>query len=147
MAKAILNNVIQAGHEEEAVRDGWYVRHPDRLVVTQKALAAFLRHRDQMERLASIIRDALNKGGDVEAGSLVGGLWEESSKAPNWRQEFIGLGGDAQGVLDRTQQKESVRLRVYDPAAEEKPRGHQVAPAAPAQAAADSGDTGKAAAS
>lgn len=132
--KTVLNNVLPSGNEEEAHRDGYYMRRPNgRLVLTQKALAAFLRHKEQMERLASLVRDALEKGGAVEPGPVDAGLFEEKAKTPNWRGEFIKMGGNPEDVLAATEQKASVRVRVWGEE-DEKPRGVRTAPATEAVA-------------
>jgi hypothetical protein len=128
--KAILNNVLAGGNEVEAVRDGWYVKRPDgRLVITQKALAAFRAAEEKLEKLASLVKSGLETGADVEAGEFDAGIFEESRKNPNWRGEFITLGGDPAKVLEATAPKASRRVRVFTPAVKgEKPKGERLAP-------------------
>ena len=127
MAKVILNNILSGGNEEQAIRDGWYVKRPDgHLMLTQHALAAFASAQEKVERLASIIRDGLEKGGVIEPGSYDAGLYEELRKTPNWRQAFLDIGGKADEVLAHTEQKASVLLRIYPSG--DKQRGRKVAP-------------------
>lgn len=130
MSKMILNNVETSGNEADAIRDGYYLMRPDRLVITQKALAAYEAAIEKAERLAGLLRDALLKGAAVEEGAMDTGLFVEAEKKPNWRTEFIGLGGDPKAVLDRTEKIDSApRLRTYV-SGSKLPSGRQVAPTA-----------------
>jgi len=128
--KAILNNVLAGGNEAEALRDGWYVKRPNgRLVITQKALAAIKAAEAKLEKLASLVRSGLETGADVEAGDLDAGIFEEARKNPNWRAEFVALGGDPKKVLEVTDPKKSRRVRVFDPKdKKDKPKGARLAP-------------------
>ena len=128
MPKAIMNNAIAGGNEEEAIRDGWYLKKPDgKFRVTQNALAAYRAASEKLERLHALAKDALEKGGDVEPGQFDAGIFEEFEKRPNWRAEFVALGGDPKAVNERTPKKPARRFRVYDPASE-KPDGDRIAP-------------------
>jgi hypothetical protein len=69
MPAVYLNNVNVSGNEEEAIRDGYYLRKPDgTLEITQKLPAAILRETANLERLSSMAKDALAKGATVELG-------------------------------------------------------------------------------
>lgn len=69
---------------------------------------------------------ALYSGGDVEIGVLDSGVFIESATKPNWRAEFIALGGDPKTVLERTLKKEYYRTRVF--LSVRPPKGKRVAP-------------------
>lgn len=115
MGKAIINHFLASGNEvEEAIRDGWYLKKPDgKLAITQKALAAYLAAQDKMEKLHSLIKLALEKDGAVLGGEFDAALFEEMRKSPNWREEFIRLGGDPKAVLDATPKKPYTMVRVF----------------------------------
>ncbi len=141
MAKAILNNVLTSGNEDEAVRDGYYVRKPDgRVQITQKALVAFNAAQDKMERLAGLLRDGLqNKSASVEVGGLDAGLFVEPNynydreylKAFAAKLEELDVDVDAlkKSVKDEAGKKKSnPRLRVWDTVNDKTPKGERTAP-------------------
>ena len=125
--KVILNNVIGAGSEEAAIRDGYFVKKPGgRLEITQKALVAFEAAQIKLERLAGLIKTGLEVGASVEDGVVDAGIFEEGRKNPNWRNEFVALGGVAKDILDGTDKKFSRRIRVFDTG--DKQNGTRLAP-------------------
>ena len=131
MAKAILNNVFVSGNEEEAIRDGYYVRKPNgELQITQKALKAFAASVTKMEKLAGLVSDGLkNKSASVEEGDLDAGLYIETKKKVNWRAEFVVIGGDPKKVnADAPKVDSAPRLRIHETG--EKQKGRKLAPAA-----------------
>lgn len=129
MSHVVIRNHEQNGNEQEAFRDGYYARKPEgRLLITQACLAAFIAAQEKLERLHSFIQSALENGGDVEAGILKAGIFEEFKKNPNWRAEFIALGGDPKAVNAKTPKKASYKTRVY--AGHDEPDGNPVAPTA-----------------
>jgi hypothetical protein len=126
--KAIINNVIAGANDvDEALRDGYYTKRPDgRLEVQQTTLVAFLAAQAKLEKLASLIKTALEGGASVVAGDLSAGIFAEFAKKPNWRTEFVSLGGDPKAVNERTAKTESRRVRVYANA--DEPKGDRLAP-------------------
>ncbi len=141
MAKAILNNVLVSGNEDEAIRDGWYVKKPDgRIEIQQNALKAFEAAAEKMERLAGILRDGLLKGASVELGGLDAGLFKE--KDYNFSREYLAafaaklaaLGVDVDALKAEaksvTGSKFSApRLRVFDVTDKDAaPKGERLAP-------------------
>lgn len=127
MAQVILNNVNESVNDVEAFRDGYYAKRPNgRLMVTQTLLVAYLAAKAKLEKLHSFAQDAMEKGGDVEQGLLDAGIFNEPKKSPNWRQEFITIGGDPKAVNDRTPKQDNHRFRIFD--AGEKTKGDRLAP-------------------
>lgn len=127
MSKVIVNNVIAGVNEAEAERDGYYAKRPDgRLVIQQTLLVAYLAAVEKLERLHSFAKDALEKGAAVEVGAVEAGIFSEPSKKPNWRGEFVALGGDPKAVNDRTPKTDAHRFRVF--VAGEKQKGTLLAP-------------------
>jgi hypothetical protein len=129
MSKVIVNNTLDTVNDVEAHRDGYYARRPDgRLLITQEALRAHAAAVAKLEKLHSFIKDALEKGGDVETGDFDAGIFNEPSKKPNWRGEFVKLGGDPKAVNDTTPKTDAHRLRIF--VAGEKQKGERLAPSA-----------------
>lgn len=127
MAKVILNNVLTSINDEEAFRDGYYAKRPDgRLEIQQTLLEAYAKAKAKLERLHSFAQDALEKGGTVAAGVLDAGIFNEPKKNPNWRAEFVALGGDPKAVNDKTPKYDNHRFRIF--AAGEKQDGKRIAP-------------------
>lgn len=126
--KAIINNVLTSGNEVAADR-GYYAKRPNgRLVISQKALRAAERLRARYELVTSFISDGLKKGADVEPGEFDAGIFNEPAKKPNWREEFVKLGGDPKKVNDETPKQDNHRIRVFK--AGEKQKGTRLAPTA-----------------
>jgi hypothetical protein len=133
MSHAIIRNHETNGNEKDAERDGYYIRKPGgRLLISQTLLSAFVEAQTKLEKTHSLIQSALEQGGDVEEGLLNAGIFEEFKKSPNWRAEFIALGGDPKAVNARTPKKASYKTRVYDRG--DKPDGTRVAPTADGKA-------------
>lgn len=129
MAKAILNNVLTSINDEEAFRDGYYAKRPDgRLEIQQTLLEAYAKAKAKLEKLHSFAQDALEKGGTVAAGALDAGIFNEPKKNPNWRQEFVKLGGNPKAVNDATPKQDNHRFRIYNSG--EKQDGTRLAPTA-----------------
>lgn len=127
MAHAIIRNHETNGNEKDAKRDGYYITAPGgRLRLSQTLLAGYLEAQIKFEKLHSLIQSGLEQGADVEDGLLNAGIFEEFEKRPNWRQEFIKLGGDPKVVNANTPKKASYKTRVYDRG--EEPKGNHVAP-------------------
>jgi hypothetical protein len=127
MSKVIVNNVIEGVNDVEAHRDGYYAHRPDgRLEIQQTLLVAYLAAVEKLERLHSFAKDALEKGAAVEAGAVEAGIFNEPAKKPNWRAEFVKLGGDPKAVNDATPKQDNHRFRVFN--AGEKQKGTLLAP-------------------
>lgn len=131
--KAVWNNVPPGeGDLAEMERAGLVEAGSVR--ISQRALRKFLDAQAEVERLASLLRFALLRGGSVEQGDLDTGLFRDKERKVNWRQGYIDMGGDAAALNAATPQTESApRLRVYP--ADERPKGRQVAPTADGQPA------------
>ena len=149
MAQVVLNNVLVSGNEEEAVRDGWFIRKPEgEILVTQRVPAALRRHADEMERLAGMAKDALQKGAGVEDGPLGMGEFIEKvsagypEKAKAYADALRAAGIDPDVVWEEAKAKlaakeSTPRLRAWEKDIQETkkgladkalPKGRQVTP-------------------
>ena len=129
MAQVILNNVNGTPNDAEAFRDGYYAKRPDgRLEIQQTLLEAYIKAKAKLEKLHSFAQDALEKGGTVAAGILDAGIFNEPKKAPNWRAEFVKLGGDPKAVNDATPKNDNHRFRIFPNG--EKQDGKRLVPTA-----------------
>lgn len=94
----------QDGVRPRQVWDGHLVRRVDgRLVLTQAILRQHLLAKARAVRLMALIDAALRRGATVQEGALDAALFEEMERSPNWRAEFVALGGDPKAVLERTE--------------------------------------------
>lgn len=127
MTMAVMNHVLETGHEVVARWDGrWIVKRDGKLTITQRTLRAYVRAKARIERVHALLQSAFEKGAAVEAGILDAGLYAEDRKTPNWREAFVRLGGDPEVELKRTKAKTSISMRVHRDG--EKPRGEKIAP-------------------
>ena len=128
MSKVIVNNVLTSENDvNEATRDGYYTHRPDgRLQIQQNLLVAYQAAVAKLERLHSLAKLALEGGASVEDGSLDAAILNEPAKKPNWRSEFVALGGDPKAVNDRTPKLDNHRFRIFDTG--EKQKGTRLAP-------------------
>lgn len=122
--KVILSNDIISGNEEEAIRDGHYVRKPDgKLEITQKALKAYMAAIEKIERLSAIVKSALEQDATVEAGDFDAGVYTESAKSINWRAELVKAVSEeaAKKITAEAKKQDADRLRIH--VTEEKQKG------------------------
>jgi hypothetical protein len=96
-----------------------------RLVLTQAILRQHLAAKARTVRLMSLIDAALRRGARVQEGALDAAIFEESDRRPNWREEFVALGGDPKAVLDRTEPQSAKRPRVWH-VEDKKPGGKRI---------------------
>ena len=129
MATALAVVRHDTGTRQVARWDGKLIRRLNgRLLITQRLLWQHQHAKARLERLHALVASALAKGASVEVKSLDAGLFTEMSRDPNWREEFVRLGGDPKAVLKRTPQEESrPRLRIWVVGGK-RPGGRQVAP-------------------
>jgi hypothetical protein len=138
--QAILNNVNGSANDvEAAVRDGYYLRKPDgNFEVTQTALEAYKAACAKLERLASLMAEALKAGGTVESGDLDAGLFVEK-RGRQFNDKVILKDVIGEEQYDALYAAADFKfsnpgLRVFNPAIkEEKPKGERVAPTADGQ--------------
>jgi len=108
------------------VWDGHLVRREGgKLLLTQAVLRQHLMAKARAARLMTLIEAALKRGAKIQEGALDAALFEESERRPNWREEFIALGGDPEKVLAKTEAKISKRPRVWH-VEDRRPSGKRV---------------------
>ena len=149
MPSVIVNNCIESGNEEEAIRDGWFIKKPDgQYLITQHAPVAIRRHLEQAERIISFVKDGLAKGAQVEDGPIgVGEFIEKVSsgypeKAKAYADALRAAGIDPDVVWEDAKEKltpkeSTPRLRTWEKDVQETkkglvdknyPKGRQVTP-------------------
>ncbi len=129
MPKHVLRNTDVTEFDVAELERTGLVRPGGRLTLTQAALEAFEAATQEADRLAAMIRRMLLDGCDVEAGDLDAGLFVEQERKPNWRSEFVKVGGDPATVLAATPKTPTApRLRVFEDG--DLPKGERVAPTA-----------------
>lgn len=127
MPRHVLRNTDVTGFDIAELERTGLVRPGGRLTLTQAALEAFQAATQEADRLAAMIRRMLLDGCAVEAGDLDAGLFVEQERKPNWRTEFVKLGGDPATVLAATPKTPTApRLRVFED--NDLPKGERVAP-------------------
>ena len=95
-------------------------------MITQRALKIYVELQKRLDLISKELDYALYCGADVEMGILDAGVFVESARKPNWRTEFVDLGGDPKTILDKTPWKEYCRTRVF--LSIKPPKGRRVAP-------------------
>ncbi len=122
MGKVIVAN----GYEEDEpeLNNESLVHAGGRTVIRQELLREYISKMEEVEKLHSLIKQALSAGAVIEDGDIDAGLFREYRKAVNWRDEFIKLGGDPEDVLDIAKRQPFLMVRVFKKG--EKVKGERV---------------------